>query len=113
MNQCVRCNGFVPEGQRACPNCSTLVPKWKAVLAFPLAVAGAGVAAITLSACYGPACATKLSDGTVTGGGDICLDCTSKQSDGGLVGDDPNNFSECHPGQVQDAGTDGGTDGGP
>jgi hypothetical protein len=117
MNQCVRCKGFIPEGQSGCPNCGTrLLPRWKAILGVPLALAGAGATMVTLSACYGVPCAgTKLPDGTIKDGQGserVCLDCTALEADGGTVGNDPNNAFECHPGQTQDGGNDAGCDGG-
>ncbi len=118
MNQCSRCSGFIPEGKSGCPNCGTrLLPRWKALFGVPLALAGAGATMVTLSACYGIPCAgTKLPDGTIVNGGAnnerVCTDCTAKEYDGGLYGNDPDYASECHPMQVQDGGCDGGTDGG-
>jgi len=118
MNQCSRCEGFIPEGKSSCPNCSTrLVPRWKTWLGVPLALAGAGATMVTLSACYGIPCAgTKLPDGSIKDPGAnnerVCTDCTQKLEDGGLIGNDPNYQTECHPMQIQDGGTDGGTDGG-
>jgi hypothetical protein len=117
MNQCSRCEGFIPEGKSGCPNCGTrLLPAWKRILGVPLALAGAGATMVTLSACYGIPCAgTKLPDGTTTGGLDnerVCTDCTQKLEDGGLIGNDPSYQTECHPMQTQDGGNDAGCDGG-
>jgi hypothetical protein len=113
MNQCSKCAGFIPEGRSGCPNCGThLVPRWKKILGLPLAIAGAGATAVTLSACYGPACATTLPDGTQKFNGQ-CFDCTQPLADGGVKENDPNWRATClEPDAGTDAGCDGGTDGG-
>ena len=123
MKRCARCDGFVPEGMNACPNCSfgPGAPRWKAWLTVPLTIAGAGVAAVTLSACYGPACATKWPDGTLRdysgnlapSGSCVGYDCTKPLDDGGNPNNDPTWRSGCLPNHGEDGGTDGGTDGGP
>lgn len=59
MNQCLRCQGFLPPSVRLCPNCRSTRAWW----ALPLTIVGAGIASVTLSACYGTACAGKLPDG--------------------------------------------------
>ena len=54
MNHCRRCDGLVPQGVTECPNCRSTKKAWWAA---PLAFAGAGLATLTLSACYGAPCA--------------------------------------------------------
>lgn len=105
MQQCKRCDGFVPHGVESCPNCRSSRPWW----AIPLAVAGAGLASVTLSACYGPPCATKLPDGGLTYGNGLCFDCTAPLADGGDPSKDSRWRSECLDSPPP---ADGGRDGG-
>jgi hypothetical protein len=109
MHRCSRCDGFVPLDVATCPNCSSLKKSWWMT---PLAFAGAGLASVTLSACYGPGCVSTITkpDGskvtTYTCGGDY--DCT-KAPDGGVPVHDSTWDMNC---QESDAGTDAGTDAG-
>jgi hypothetical protein len=63
MHRCARCDGFVPPDAQACPNCRSSKGSWWRA---PLALAGAGLATVTLSACYGPGCISYVTrlDGT-------------------------------------------------
>lgn len=55
LGSCGACGGFVPEGAKACPNCGAGVSSSRsALVAGLLALAGGGVMAVTLAACYGP-----------------------------------------------------------
>lgn len=81
----------------------------------PVTLAGAGVAAVTLSACYGAACAVKVTyvDGGVrdTGGVTSCqqsVDCRVPPSDGG---DAVQWRYYCEEKSAADAGVDGGAPG--
>ncbi len=109
MRQCPSCEGFVPEGRAACPNCKST---WKGLLTFTLAAAGAGVAAVTLSACYGPGCATRLPDGTLDYPGSTCVgfDCTLPLADGGVRTNDPQWAQRCVCYQRQADGGQGQND---
>jgi hypothetical protein len=77
MSSCLSCQGFIP-GPGSCPNCgaeqapaSGLRPLVRSVLA----LAGAGVAAITLMACYGsPPCDHNATDGGPDDNGGSCWD---------------------------------------
>lgn len=63
MFRCTRCDGFVPKDNIQCPNCRSGKKAWWMA---PLAFAGAGLATVTLSACYGAPCAAgsvTLPDG--------------------------------------------------
>ncbi len=120
MLQCSRCNGFVPEGGTRCPHCSLSAahPRWKSWLSVPLALAGAGAAAVTLSACYGVPCVSKLPDGGTKsqGFGGCVADCNAPLADGGNPQNDPLWREDCLPPSDDggsDAGADGGSDGGP
>lgn len=111
MYECQKCQGLVPEQLSTCPNCHAGPKWWK----WPLAVLGAGFATVTLSACYGPACATTVTlpdGGTRTvGAGNVCgtFDCRDTLADGGVPPDWDYFCSERNP---SDAGADGGSDGG-
>lgn len=116
MQQCLKCKGLVPETSSSCPHCRA-APKWWSL---PLTIAGGAMAAVTLSACYGPACATtvKLPDGGTTSsyGGNQCngyYDCTAT-ADGGVPVHDAEWQSYCTDSTnvVTDGGADAGTDGG-
>jgi hypothetical protein len=105
MNQCKRCEGFVPDSTDVCPNCRSSKSTWWRI---PLAIAGAGFATVTLSACYGPACTARLPDNSNANDPDVCatVDCNSKLPDGGTKSADANWKAVCPP---VDAGTlDGG-----
>jgi hypothetical protein len=115
MKKCVRCDGFVPEAAVRCPNCRSTRRWW----AIPLSILGAGAASVTLSACYGPACATKLPDGGYDYGNANCVgtgyDCTTPLIDGGDKTRDPEWLRTCERSTTdagKDAGADGGADGG-
>ena len=54
MNVCTRCEGFVPGEAGFCPNCRSTRRWW--------VIAGAGLAAVTLSACYGPPAQMRRAD---------------------------------------------------
>jgi hypothetical protein len=119
MKRCLKCEGFVPPGAMCCPNCNSTKGAWWAA---PLAFAGAGLATVTLSACYGPACAVQvtLPDGGSDlrySGGQVCgstYDCRAPLADGGDVQLDPEWKDLCTEPSWPDAGeTDGGSDGGP
>ena len=104
MRQCQRWQGFVPEGSSTCPNCSS-TRRWWAV---PLAFAGAGLASVTLSACYGPPCAaTRLPDGGRNYDSCLGYDCAAPLADGGVLSSDPEWRTNC-----LDTAPDGGKDGG-
>ncbi|MBK7858662.1 MAG: hypothetical protein IPJ65_08580 [Archangiaceae bacterium] len=88
MFRCTRCDGFVPRQSTACPNCRAAAKKawWSA----PLAFAGAGLATVTLSACYGAPCVitVNLPDGG-TKKDTTAFDCYStydcnQSADGGV-----------------------------
>lgn len=49
MLRCASCDGFVPSGLDVCPNCARRGSLGRGFLA----LVGAGVAAVTLMACYG------------------------------------------------------------
>lgn len=107
MHQCSRCQGFVPDGVESCPNCRSGRAWW----IVPLALAGAGLTTVTLSACYGPGCATRLPDGSLSRYGDkscISFDCTRPLADGGEPSQDPEWRSWCLPYAPPDGGTDAG-----
>jgi hypothetical protein len=116
LKSCSRCGGFVPAGRSSCPHCMSSSAWWRA----PLAFAGAGLATVTLSACYGAPCVTqvKLPDGTqhnTYGDGIACgttLDCNARLEDGGVTKDDATWRSVCQPttdGGMSDGGvSDGG-----
>lgn len=118
MQQCQKCQGLVPETSSSCPNCRATSRWWKT----PLAMLGAGLATVTLSACYGSPCATTITlpDGGTTvdnpNAGRSCgtVDCRTPErtEDGGI---DPAWEYACEPYlPASDAGvTDGGTDAGP
>jgi hypothetical protein len=55
MQTCVGCEGFVPEGARACPNCDAAVHQdaVRSTLGRVAKVVACGAAAMTLMACYG------------------------------------------------------------
>jgi hypothetical protein len=121
MNRCSQCGGFVPPNAKTCPNCRST---WRAWWMAPLAIAGAGVASVTLSACYGVPCAaaaTKvtLPDGETTSelycgnpdGGSF--DCRAPLPDGGNPQNDPEWTFFCSGFSSNDGGVDGGSDGGP
>lgn len=121
MNRCRSCEGFVPQGAESCPNCRSTRRAWWIA---PLSLAGAGLASVTLSACYGPGCATAVTlpdGGTRTQYGPTCAatyDCRTAITDGGVPENDPDWDAYCVDHDVnRDAGTDagvsdGGTDGG-
>lgn len=116
LSRCTRCEGFVPPGASSCPNCrSTRRAWWKA----PVALAGAGLATVTLSACYGVACTAPvkvtLPDGSETSKrsfGALCrdtFDCRTDLPDGGDKQKDYEWKDLCEPEQELDAGSkDGG-----
>ena len=112
MNLCNRCEGFVPAGSALCPNCHSSKRVWWRV---PLAIAGAGMATVTLSACYGPPCvANSLPDGGENHGrGECGYDCNQKLSDGGERPRDKTWLEVCtdRPADAG-AGDAGATDGG-
>ena len=126
MLECQKCRGLVPESVAKCPNCSASAKWWRV----PLAFAGGALATVTLSACYGPACASTvtLPDGTTRPyyGGYSCenYDCRQPLADGGVRERDAEWQRYCEVAPVDagtdggadagaDAGTDGGVDGGP
>ncbi len=99
MQPCSQCEGFIPESAASCPNCHaapvararTSRPGW---LTYALTAAGASVASVTLSACYGSPCATVLPDGGQDRPNATCIDfdCTKPLADGG----DPRKDTEWH-----------------
>lgn len=121
MNRCTRCEGFVPPKVTTCPNCRSTKRAWWIA---PAAIAGAGLASVTLSACYGVGCATRvtLPDGGFTfgyAGGQLACDseydCRTPLPDGGKFEDNALWKRLCEPPPPYDAGTDnsdGGSDGG-
>jgi len=86
MHRCTRCDGFVPQGITECPNCRSTKKAWWMA---PFAFAGAGLATITLSACYGAPCAAtvNLPDGGSRRDNDslgcTTYDCNAPGPDGG------------------------------
>lgn len=109
MKQCRRCEGFVPDESTRCPNCRSTRRWW----ALPLSLLGASAASVTLSACYGAPCVSRLPDGGTTNSTSACYEpsCTTRMVDGGTYGDDPYYKDICN-GPKRDGGTDGGSDGG-
>ena len=83
----------------------------------PLAVAAGGLATVTLSACYGPACVSTITkpDGTkVDGyscGGDY--DCRNPLPDGGAHANDSTWVMNCGQVDAGNTGDAGNPDGGP
>jgi len=114
MFECQKCRGLVPASESRCPNCSASAKWWKV----PLALAGGALATVTLSACYGPACASlvTLPDGTTREvyGGYSCenYDCRLPLTDGGVRQNDAEWQRYCVVESGQDAGSDAGSDGG-
>lgn len=81
MNQCVSCQGIVPAGLDACPNCVVSSRKTRGLKAAAL-----GLVAIAVSNCgspmalYGVPCVSKQVDGGTNG----CPgECTTLLPDGG------------------------------
>lgn len=126
MFQCQKCQGLVPDAESKCPNCSSSSRWWSV----PLAIAGGALCTVTLSACYGPACAAtvKLPDGGIQNYNRAfaCMDydCTQPLADGGVRENDSTWQMVCTDGLLgttdagkadggADGGTDGGTDAGP
>jgi hypothetical protein len=125
---CPRCGGFLPPAQRACVHCGAAVaflpraplrsphhgPGGRSLLSTLLALAGAGVASVTLMACYGAPdldCDTRerrTADGGLVDG---CYAC-GPAPDGSTL--DPEwCFAEgAGDAGAADGGVDGGTDGG-
>lgn len=94
---CQECRGFVPPGATTCVHCGAAMPEPLARggmggVAMLMGLASAGVAAITLMACYGmPPCGPPAPDG----------------------GSDPYYCYDFPPANcTSPAATDGGTDGG-
>jgi hypothetical protein len=116
MNQCASCEGFVPGGLEVCPNCKSNKRGWWRL---PLTVIGAGIASVTLSACYGPpttTCRLTLPDGTTRDTTEeLCgFDCRNTLEDGGAPASDAKWKAACASstgdGGVSDAGvSDAGT----
>ncbi|HEX8536885.1 MAG TPA: hypothetical protein VF664_05430, partial [Cystobacter sp.] len=92
LSACQQCRGFLPPGSTTCVHCGTAltaaVPRGGSGLTVLVGLASAGMAAITLMACYGmPPCDEPAPDG----GSDRyhCYDfehpthCASPASDGG------------------------------
>ena len=89
MKQCLGCQGLVPEGLAACPNCA--VERGPGVKGL---VAAAGLVVLAASSCvlatpvYGIACTSKQVDGGAAG----CPgDCATLLDDGGAPDHDPSN----------------------
>lgn len=82
---CSSCSGLIP-GSGRCPNCGAAQARGSALrlmVRSVLALAGAGVAAITLMACYGmPPCDYHLPDGGPDT--DRCYGNPGDHTDGGL-----------------------------
>ena len=95
MLRCTRCDGFVPSGSPECPNCRSVKKAW---WAGPLALASAGLATVTLSACYGAPCVSlvKLPDGGTRTDDLSCTtyDCNTSP-DGGVPVHDAEWESHC------------------
>ncbi|WP_257453923.1 hypothetical protein [Archangium lipolyticum] len=69
LSSCQKCRGFVPPASAACVHCGApmaeAAPRGGVLLKGLLGVAGAGVAAITLMACYGmPPCDAPPPEGS-------------------------------------------------
>ena len=104
MQQCSKCEAFVPAKATSCPGCRSKSSWWRT----PLTVLGAGFLGVTLSACYGSPCAA--------GNCPVDNPCNDVLSDGGLRRDDPASAAQCKADAgVSDGGAkqDGGVDGGP
>ena len=87
---CRACNGLSPAQARRCLHCNVRLSRSSFGLGL-LAVAGAGISAVTLMACYGmPAC--------------------DHQADGGVI--DNGRCVNYQVGETADAGRDSGTDAG-
>ncbi len=108
MSKCRSCDGLVPARQVMCPHCDAPVPvKRRSKFIAALSVASAGVASMTLMACYGiPAapCDYAADGGTQHNGmtcQGVCVDPASTAA------------AHCYDYQPADAGTgDAGTDAG-
>lgn len=119
MNRCTRCGGFVPAAVSSCPNCQSAARAWWKT---PLTALGAGVTAVTLSACYGMPCVAgaqiKLPDGGTAAGCLESYDCLDAGTapDGGDVRTTAKWREYClgtyEPVKADDGGVDGGHDGG-
>ncbi|PTL80626.1 hypothetical protein [Vitiosangium sp. GDMCC 1.1324] len=102
LSSCQKCRGFVPPASAECVHCGAPMmeaPRGGVMVKGLFCLASAGVAAITLMACYGmPPCDTPAPDG----GTDSyhCYDQEPVDGDGGTLSD----------GGTQP--TDGGVDGG-
>jgi hypothetical protein len=83
LSACRECRGFVPPGATACVHCDAPVPRGGLSVSTLVTVAGAGVAAITLMACYGAPPHMRLAPSR----GADCYDCydTSTPSDASPV----------------------------
>ncbi len=123
LQRCSRCDGFVPVDSDGCPNCKSKKAAW---WVRPLAFAGAGLASVTLSACYGVGCAvqvtkpdgsTEYESGTLVNlACNSTYDCNGLSPDGGPRDHDSDWQTLCADGEpLPDAGNaaDGGTDAGP
>jgi hypothetical protein len=85
---CFSCRGFVPSSSEECPHCGARKRETPGALRSWIALAGLGMAAVSLMACYGlPVVPCELPDG----------------GDGG--------YEACHPYNEADGG-DAGADGG-
>ena len=111
LERCSGCQGFVPGAMAACPHCGAEVrrlPGWARGL---LMAASAGVACVTLSACYGAAALCEYPDGGE--GRTLCTDGTTTSSSGssGTSGASGSSGSSGSTGST--GSEDGGPDAGP
>jgi hypothetical protein len=53
---CSHCNGFLALALRTCPHCAAPVDGARVALLKVAALAGSGIASVTLMACYGAPC---------------------------------------------------------
>jgi len=103
LSSCEKCRGFVPPASAGCVHCGAPMaepaPRGGVRLKGLFGLAGAGVTAITLMACYGmPPCDTPAPDGS--NNPYHCYDREPVDPDGGMNAD-----GGTHP-------ADGGTDAG-
>ena len=89
LSPCQRCHGFVPPTLSDCVHCGApmpVLPGSRGWMQGLMGLAGAGVAAITLRACYGaPPCVESAPDGG--SGPSSCYGNPPEEEDGGLPGD--------------------------
>lgn len=85
LDSCANCRGFVPEGQATCPNCDLAQPPRRSKFAAGLIVAGAGLAMVALSACYGPPPICQGPDGGSVHCSDLCQNAGDAGNSAGCI----------------------------